>query len=104
MTKPNRKHHGKTATVAATKTTKPPQYAVVILNDDFTPMDFVVQVLMRFFHMDEAQAIRVMLNVHEKGQGVCGLFNREIAETKARQVIEFAQANQYPLQARISLA
>lgn len=92
---------GKTVTAERTRTSKPPLYAVIILNDDFTPMDFVVHVLMNFFHMNEQSAMQVMLNVHHKGQGVCGIYTKEIAETKADQVIQFAQDNEYPLQCKI---
>jgi ATP-dependent Clp protease adaptor protein ClpS len=77
---------------------KPPkQYKVVIVNDDYTPMEFVVQVLMSFFGMDHAKATRVMMAVHTKGKGICGIYSYEIAETKVDQVNEFAQLNQHPL-------
>jgi len=77
---------------------KPPkQYIVILNNDDFTPMEFVIQVLMTFFSMDHAKATRVMLSVHTKGKGVCGTFSYEIAETKVDQVNEYAKINQHPL-------
>lgn len=103
MAKPAKKSgsKGQTALIEKTKVGKPPLYAVLILNDDFTPMEFVVHVLMRFFQIEEAQAVRIMLNVHQKGQGVCGQYSREIAETKAKQVVEYASAHDYPLQAKI---
>ena len=77
---------------------KPPkQYKVLVINDDFTPMEFVVQVLTMFFSMDEAKATRVMMAVHTKGKGICGIFSHEIAETKVDQVNEFSRLNQHPL-------
>lgn len=77
---------------------KPPkQYKVILNNDDYTPMEFVVQVLMTFFAMDHAKATRVMLAVHTKGKGVCGTFSYEIAETKVDQVNEYSKINQHPL-------
>ena len=77
---------------------KPPkQYKVIVLNDDYTPMEFVIQVLMVFFGMDDAKATRVMMSVHTKGKGICGIFSHEIAETKVDQVNEFSRMNQHPL-------
>ncbi len=77
---------------------KPPrQYKVVLLNDDYTPMEFVVQVLSIYFGMDHEKATRVMMSVHTKGKGVCGIFSYEIAETKVDQVNEFSRLNQHPL-------
>ncbi len=72
-------------------------YKVVLLNDDFTPMDFVVLVLERFFGMDRERATRVMLQVHTQGKGVCGVYSREIAETKVAQVNDYSRAHQHPL-------
>lgn len=77
---------------------KPPQqYKVILVNDDYTPMEFVIQVLMTFFSMDHAKATRVMMAVHTKGKGICGIFSYEIAETKVDQVNEYARINQHPL-------
>ena len=77
---------------------KPPrQYKVVLLNDDYTPMEFVVQVLTTFFGMDHAKATRVMMAVHTRGKGICGIFSYEIAETKVDQVNEYSRINQHPL-------
>ncbi|MEK9648286.1 MAG: ATP-dependent Clp protease adapter ClpS [Gammaproteobacteria bacterium] len=77
---------------------KPPQlYRVILLNDDYTPMEFVVGVLRKFFGMDVETATRVMLKVHTEGKGVCGVFPREIAETKAVQVNDFARESEHPL-------
>lgn len=80
-----------------TKPGPPRLYKVLLLNDDFTPMDFVIQVLRRFFAMDLEQATRIMLQVHNEGRGVCGVFPRDIAATKVKQVSTFAQQNQHPL-------
>jgi len=77
---------------------------VLLLNDDYTPMEFVVMVLKRFFSMDLEQATRVMLHVHQKGVGVCGIFPYEIAETKVNQVMDFARKNQHPLQCTLEKA
>ena len=77
---------------------KPPrQYKVILNNDDFTPLEFVVQVLMTFFAMDHAKATRIMMNVHTKGKGICGVYSHEIAETKVDQVNEYSKINQHPL-------
>jgi|SRR5690606_14561077 len=76
---------------------RPPLYQVVLLNDDYTPMDFVVEVLQKFFRLDRAHATRIMLNVHTRGKGVCGVFTYEIAETKTAQVNDYARQNQHPL-------
>jgi len=75
----------------------PPLYRVVVLNDDFTPMDFVVVVLQRFFGMNREQATVVMLKVHREGKGVCGVYPRDVAATKVEQVSSFAQKHQHPL-------
>lgn len=80
------------------KSKKPSQYKVLMLNDDYTPMEFVVLVLKRFFSMNMDEATRVMLHVHQKGVGVCGIFTYEVAETKVNQVMDFARENQHPLQ------
>ncbi|SDY21513.1 ATP-dependent Clp protease adapter ClpS [Citreimonas salinaria] len=80
------------------KTKRPPLYKVLLLNDDYTPMEFVVHVLERFFGMTHAQAFEVMLTVHKKGVAVVGVFSHEIAETKVGQVMDFARRHQHPLQ------
>jgi ATP-dependent Clp protease adaptor protein ClpS len=92
------------ATKTRTKPKKPSQFKVLLLNDDYTPMEFVVMVLKRFFGMDLEQATRVMLHVHQKGVGVCGIFPYEIAETKVNQVMDFARQNQHPLQCTLEKA
>lgn len=81
-----------------TKTKRPPMYKVVLLNDDYTPMDFVVSVLEQIFRHPHAQAMELMLSIHQKGAAVAGIYTRDVAETKADQVIEYARINDYPLQ------
>jgi ATP-dependent Clp protease adaptor protein ClpS len=76
---------------------RPPMYQVVILNDDYTPMDFVITVLQAFFGMAYDKAHHVMLTVHTRGKGVCGVFTHEVAETKVNQVNDFSRAHQHPL-------
>lgn len=84
---------------------KPPaMYRVILLNDDYTPMEFVVEVLETFFNMNREKATQVMLTVHTQGKGVCGLFTRDIAETKAAQVNQYSRDNQHPLIAEIEAA
>ena len=83
---------------AKPKLKRPPLFQVVLLNDDFTPMEFVVDVLERIFSMDRTTATRIMLEVHTRGKGVCGVFTFEIAETKVAQVVDMARRHQHPLQ------
>ncbi|WP_319379573.1 ATP-dependent Clp protease adapter ClpS [Thiomicrorhabdus sp.] len=84
---------------------KPPKrYQVVLLNDDFTPMDFVVEVLQRFFGMDEQKANAVMLAVHHDGKGICGVYSREVAEMKVYQVNRFSRQNKHPLKCQLEVA
>lgn len=92
------------ATKTRAKPKKPSQFKVLMLNDDYTPMEFVVLVLKRFFNMDMEAATRVMLHVHQKGVGVCGIFPYEIAETKVNQVMDFAKEHQHPLQCTLEKA
>jgi ATP-dependent Clp protease adaptor protein ClpS len=80
------------------KTKKPSMYKVLLLNDDYTPMEFVVHILQRFFRMTVEQATEVMLHVHQKGVGICGVFTYEVAETKVNQVMTFARQHEHPLQ------
>jgi ATP-dependent Clp protease adaptor protein ClpS len=82
----------------------PPMYKVVIMNDDYTPMDFVVEVLESFFNMDREKATRVMLTIHTEGQATVGIYTRDVAETKAAQVVDYAQQNQHPLLCRVEQA
>ncbi len=94
---------GKTGLVTKTrpKTKKPSLYKVLLLNDDYTPMEFVVHVLERFFSKSREEATRIMLHVHQKGVGVCGVFTYEVAETKVAQVMDFSRQHQHPLQCRM---
>jgi len=80
------------------KTKKPSMYKVLMLNDDYTPMEFVVHVLEQFFSKNREEATRIMLHVHQRGVGVCGVFTYEVAETKVTQVIDYARQHQHPLQ------
>jgi len=83
---------------AKPKTKKPSMYKVLMLNDDYTPMDFVVHILERFFSKNREEAMRIMLHVHRRGVGVCGVYTYEVAETKVTQVMDFARQHQHPLQ------
>ncbi len=98
----NRAHDTGTATNVVTKTRektqKPSMYKVLLLNDDYTPMEFVVHVLERFFGKSQEDATRIMLHVHNHGVGICGVYTYEVAETKVSQVVDFARQNQHPLQ------
>ncbi len=76
---------------------QPPMYKVVLLNDDYTPMDFVVDVLMRFFGLNHDKATQIMLHVHTRGKGICGVYTREIAETKVKQVNDYSRSHEHPL-------
>jgi ATP-dependent Clp protease adaptor protein ClpS len=89
---------GEIATKTRAKTQRPALYKVLLLNDDYTPMEFVVHVLERFFSKSREDATRIMLHVHHHGVGICGVYTFEVAETKVAQVIEFARQNQHPLQ------
>jgi ATP-dependent Clp protease adaptor protein ClpS len=80
------------------KTKRPPMYKVILLNDDYTPMDFVVMVLEQIFRRPHQDALNVMLEVHQKGAGLAGVYTRDVAETKVDQVTEYARINDYPLQ------
>ena len=86
------------ATKSRAKTKKPSMYKVLMLNDDYTPMEFVVAVLERFFSKQHEEALQIMLHVHQKGVGICGVFTYEVAETKVTQVMDYARKNQHPLQ------
>ena len=83
------------------RTRKPAMYKVLMLNDDYTPMEFVVHVLERFFQKSREEATRIMLHVHRRGVGVCGVYTYEVAETKVTQVMDLARQNQHPLQCTI---
>jgi ATP-dependent Clp protease adaptor protein ClpS len=94
---------GKTGLVTKTrpKTKRPSLYKVLLLNDDYTPMEFVVHVLEHYFNKSRDEATQVMWHVHQKGVGVCGVFTYEVAETKVAQVMDLARQNQHPLQCRM---
>jgi ATP-dependent Clp protease adaptor protein ClpS len=92
------------ATRTRAKTKQPKPYKVLMLNDDYTPMEFVVLCLQKFFRMSLEDATRVMLHVHQKGVGVCGIFSYEVAETKVTQVMDFARSQQHPLQCTLEKA
>ncbi len=87
-----------------TRTKRPSLYKVVLLNDDFTPMEFVVQILENIFHKPHADAMQIMLEVHNKGAGICGTYTKDIAETKADEVIRIARINEHPLQCIVEKA
>ncbi len=95
---------GNTVLEAVKAVVKPPKrYQVVLLNDDFTPMDFVIEVLMTYFNMTEEKAATVMLAVHQKGRGICGVYSREVAETKVQLVNQHSRDNQHPLQCQMEV-
>lgn len=81
-----------------TRTARPPFYKVMLLNDDYTPMDFVVLILKQVFHKLHDDAINIMLEVHQRGAGICGIFTRDVAETKVDQVVAIARKSEHPLQ------
>lgn len=89
--------HGVLVEAGKPELARPPLYSVLLLNDDYTPMDFVIEVLMRFFPMNVEKATQIMLHVHTRGRGVCGVFTREVAESKVAQVNEFSRMHQHPL-------
>jgi ATP-dependent Clp protease adaptor protein ClpS len=89
--------HGLATAEAKPRLKRPPLYRVILLNDDYTPMEFVVEVLQKIFSLDRTTATRIMLEVHTKGKGVCGVYTYEIAETKVAQVTGLAQQHQHPL-------
>ena len=97
----NQNTDGNIALEERVKTKKPSLYRVLMLNDDYTPMEFVVMVLQRYFGHNSESAQRIMLHVHQRGVGVCGVFTYEIAETKAAQVMNFARQNEHPLQLQL---
>lgn len=100
MSKPDRspdEGDGQTITQTRPTTKKPSLYKVILLNDDYTPMDFVILILRRFFHKGEPDATRIMLEVHNQGAGIAGVFPYEVAETKVYQVNEFSRTNRHPL-------
>jgi len=97
MSKEDRSDGGLAIEVAKPRVKKPPLFKVVLVNDDYTPMEFVVEVLQVFFSIDRENATRIMLQVHTRGKGVCGLFTRDIAATKVAQVNQYSRENMHPL-------
>ena len=83
---------------------EPPRYAVLLANDDYTTMEFVVEVLRRFFQRNEEEAVQIMLQIHQKGRGIAGIYHFEIAETKAQQVVEYASSMGFPLKSYVEPA
>ena len=96
MAKPHQ-HESSVLEARRNKLAPPPLYTVLLLNDDFTPMDFVVHVLQKFFSKNREQATQIMLKVHMEGRGICGVYPRDVAATKIEQVLSFARENQHPL-------
>jgi ATP-dependent Clp protease adaptor protein ClpS len=97
---PSKKDDSETGVItkSRTKTQKPSMYKVLLLNDDYTPMEFVVHVLEAFFNKSTEDAHRIMLHVHQKGVGICGVYTFEVAETKVTQVMDYSRQNNHPLQ------
>ncbi len=91
-------HQADTLLKPKAKTKKPSMYKVILLNDDYTPMDFVILILEKFFHKNKTEAAEIMMHVHRRGVGVCGIFTFEIAETKVTQVMDYAREHEQPLQ------
>ena len=97
----NNQTDGSVLTKVKPKTKKPSLYKVLMLNDDYTPMEFVVEMLQTYFSKSQEQATEIMLHIHQKGLGICGLYTFEIAESKAAQVLDKARKNQHPLQIKL---
>jgi ATP-dependent Clp protease adaptor protein ClpS len=95
--------NNRTGTKTLTRTKKPSLYRVLLLNDDYTPMEFVVYVLERFFNKTREEATTIMLHVHQNGVGVCGIFTYEVAETKVAQVLDLARRSEHPLQCTMEM-
>ena len=97
MATTTRKQGGTVLEARQTGVRRPPLYRVLLLNDDFTPMDFVVVVLQKYFSMDRERATQIMLQVHRQGMGMCGVFTKDVASTKVEQVVSYARRHQHPL-------
>ncbi|MEN8212870.1 MAG: ATP-dependent Clp protease adapter ClpS [Pseudomonadota bacterium] len=97
MSQQDHSDHGLATLEKKPELQKPPMFKVVLINDDYTPMDFVVEVLQRFFRLDSDRATQIMLHVHTRGKGICGVFARDIAETKVMQVNSYSRESQHPL-------
>ncbi|MDF1630306.1 MAG: ATP-dependent Clp protease adapter ClpS [Alcanivoracaceae bacterium] len=98
------RHGGLVLEEQQAKAKPPAMYKVLMMNDDFTPMEFVVEVLELFFTMNREQATRIMLTVHTEGRAVCGVYTRDVAETRAEQVIDYARQHQHPLMCQVEVA
>jgi ATP-dependent Clp protease adaptor protein ClpS len=98
---PGQEEGGVAVEASKPKLAQPPKYAVILLNDDYTSMEFVVEVLQRYFGKSEEEAVQIMLRVHHQGRGVAGVYSRDIAETKAMQVEQAAQARGFPLKCQV---
>ena len=98
------RHDGLVLEEARPQLKRPQMYKVLMMNDDFTPMEFVVEVLETFFSMNREQATRIMLTVHTEGRAVCGVYTRDVAETRAAQVIQYAREHQHPLMCQVEVA
>ena len=98
------RHDGLLLAEPEVKTKRPPYFKVVLLNDDYTPMDFVVFILKDIFRRTHEDAVGIMLEIHNRGAGICGVFTRDVAETKAELVITMSRRNEYPLQCRVEKA
>lgn len=94
---------GKTDVLDRPALSQPPLYGVLLLNDDYTPMEFVVHVLQKFFHIEQQEASRIMLQVHREGRGLCGVFVRDVAETYSSRINRYARRSEYPLRAEIEV-
>jgi len=101
---PNVRHDGLLLAEPEVKTKRPPHFKVILLNDDYTPMDFVTFLLKDVFHRSHEEAVSIMLEIHKQGAGVCGIYTRDVAETKAELVITMSRRNEYPLQCRVEKA
>ena len=97
----NEKYNNSTEVLTKNKVKTPNMYAVILINDDYTPMEFVIYVLQTIFKKDYEAAKDIMLTVHNQGKGICGVFPLDIAESKANQVVEFARINQHPLECKV---
>ena len=97
----NEKYNNNTEVLTKNKVKTPNMYAVILINDDYTPMEFVIYVLQTIFKKDYGEAKDIMLTVHNQGKGICGVFSLDIAESKANQVVEFARINQHPLECKV---
>jgi len=97
----NEKNNNNTEVLTKNKVKTPNMYAVILINDDYTPMEFVIYVLQTIFKKDYEEAKDIMLKVHNQGKGICGVFPLDIAESKANQVVEFARINQHPLECKV---